>query len=203
MKLSIMQNWQKEALSIARSSILEEFWKADLSNYNPKNPELLQPGAAFVTLKKEDGTEHWSLRGCIGSLVATRPLWEDIKINAKNAAFLDPRFPLLQEKETKNLIIEISVLTPPEERKFNAIEELIQYLPENKPGLIIQLWYKQATFLPSVWEELPDPEQFLIHLIYKAWLSPEEFVQNFQDVKVFTYGSIEFKDKWESIDLIL
>ena len=194
-----MQNWQKEALSLAKSSILEEFWKASLENYYPKNPELLRPGAAFVTLKKDDGTEHWSLRWCIGSLVATRPLWEDIKINAKNAAFSDPRFPPLQEDEIKNLIVEISVLTPPEEKQFNSIEELLQYLSENKPGLIIQLWYKQATFLPSVWEELPDAEQFLVHLIYKAWLTPEEFVQNFNNVKIFTYWSIEFKDKWENI----
>ena len=197
-----MQAWQKEALSIAKTSILEEFWKASLENYYPKSPELLQPGAAFVTLKKEDGTEHGSLRGCIGSLVATRPLWEDIKINAKNAAFSDPRFPPLQEDETKNLIVEISVLTPSEEKQFNSIEELLQYLSENKPGLIIQLWYKQATFLPSVWEELPDAEQFLVHLIYKAWLTPEEFVQNFQDVKVFTYWSIEFKDRWENIPVL-
>ena len=197
-----MQNWQKEALSIAKTSILEEFGKADLSNYYPKSPELLEPWAAFVTLKKEDWTQHWSLRWCIGSLIAVRPLWEDIKINAKNAAFSDPRFPPLQEEETKNLIVEISVLTPPEEKQFDTIEELLQYLSKNKPGLIIQLGYKQATFLPSVWEELPDPDQFLIHLIYKAWLTPEEFVQNFKDVKIFVYSSIEFKDKWENIPVL-
>jgi len=198
-----MQNWQKETLSLAKSAILEEFGKVSLENYYPKNSELLQPGAAFVTLKKEDSTEHGSLRWCIGSLVATRPLREDIKINAKNAAFSDPRFPPLQENEIKNLIVEISVLTPPEEKQFNNIEELLQYLVENKPGLIIQLWYKQATFLPSVWEELPDVEQFLVHLIYKAWLTSEEFVQNFQDVKIFTYESIEFKDSWENIKEII
>ena len=193
---------QKEALSIAKTSILEEFWKADLSNYYPDAPELLEPGASFVTLKKDDWTAHWSLRWCIGSLIATRPLWEDIMINAKNAAFRDPRFPPLSENETKNLIVEISVLTPPEEKKFNSVLELIEYLEKYKPGLIIQLWPYQATFLPSVWEELPDAEQFLVHLIYKAWLTPQQFVENFHLAKIYTYNTIEFKDRWENIPVI-
>jgi AMMECR1 domain-containing protein len=72
-------------------------------------------------------------------LIAVRPLYEDIIINAKNAAFSDPRFPPLQEEETNNLIVEISVLTEPVERKFNNIEDLLSYLRENKSGLIIQL----------------------------------------------------------------
>lgn len=197
-----MQSRQQEALSIAKTSILEEFWKANLSNYSPTNPQLQQTGACFVTLKKDDWTTHWSLRWCIWSLIAIRPLWEDIKINAKNAAFRDPRFPPLSEEETKNLIVEISVLTPPEEKNFSNIKELLDYLSTNKAGLIIQLWPKQATFLPSVWEELPDPEQFLIHLIYKAWLTPQEFVENFPFVKIYTYNTIEFKDKRENIPVI-
>ena len=197
-----MKKIYKEALSIAKTSILEEFWRANLSNYYPKNPQLQQPGACFVTLKKDDWTTHWSLRWCIWSLIAIRPLREDIKINAKNAAFRDPRFPPLSEEETKNLIVEISVLTPPEEKNFSNIKELLDYLSVNKPGLIIQLWPKQATFLLSVWEELPDPEQFLIHLIYKAWLTPQEFVESFPFVKTFTYNTIEFKDKRENIPVI-
>ena len=197
-----METWQREALSLAKTSILEEFWKANLDWYFPKNERLKELGAAFVTLKKDDGTEHWSLRGCIGSLVAVRPLYEDIIINAKNAAFSDPRFPPLQENETENLIIEISVLTQPQEVEFKNIEELLSYLNEKKSWLIIQLWIKQATFLPSVWEELPNPDQFLLHLIYKAWLTPEEFVSNFDKVKIFVYSSIEFKDKWKNIKII-
>ena len=197
-----MQNWQLEALSLAKTSILEKFWKADLSNYIPKNSELLKSWAAFVTLKKNDWTEHGTLRWCIGSLIATRPLYEDIIINAKNAAFSDPRFPPLKEEEVQDLIVEISVLTEPVERKFNSIEELLEYLAKNKPGLIIQLWYKQATFLPSVWEELPDPDQFLLHLIYKAGLQPEEFVGNFDQVKIFVYDTIEFKDYWKKIPIL-
>ena len=197
-----MEAWQKEALSLAKTSILEEFWKASLAWYFPKNERLKEPGAAFVTLKKDDGSEHGSLRWCIGSLIAVRPLYEDIIINAKNAAFSDPRFSPLQEDETENLIIEISVLTQPQEVKFKSVEELLSYLNEKKPWLIIQLWIKQATFLPSVWEELPDPDQFLLHLIYKAWLTLEEFISNFDKFKIFVYGSIEFKDKWTNIEVI-
>jgi AMMECR1 domain-containing protein len=65
--------------------------------------------------------------------VAVRPLWQDIYINAKNAAFSDPRFPPLTEEETKNLKIEISVLTEPKPVKFNSIQELLKYLTQNKP----------------------------------------------------------------------
>jgi AmmeMemoRadiSam system protein A len=197
-----MEAWKKEALMLAKTSILEGFWKTNLSWYVPENEELKKLWAAFVTFKKDDGTEHGSLRGCIGSLIATRPLYEDIIINAKNAAFSDHRFLPLQEEETNNLIVEISVLTKPLERNFNNIEELLSYLKQNKPGLIIQLWAYQATFLPSVWAELQDEEQFLVHLIYKAWLTPEQFVTDFDQVKIFIYESIEFKDKWENITVI-
>jgi len=194
-----MEVWKKESLLLAKQSILEDFWKADLNWYYPENKELLEKRACFVTLKKLDGTEHWSLRGCIGSLIATRPLYEDIIVNAKNAAFSDPRFPPLTYEETNNLLVEISVLTEPQPLYVNSIEDLLEYLKQKHPGLIIKLWYNQATFLPSVWEELPDEEQFLVHLIYKAGLTPEEFIKNFDKVEIFVYYTIEFKDKWDVI----
>ena len=194
-----MEAWKEEALWLAKHSILEEFGKDDLTAYQPKSAELLKPGAAFVTLKTLQGNRE-SLRGCIGSLVAVRPLWQDIYINAKNAAFSDPRFPPLTEEETQNLKIEISVLTEPKTVKFNSIQELLEYLAQNKPGLIIKLGMHQATFLPSVWKELPDPEEFLVHLIYKAGLTPQEFIENFDKAEILVYDSIEFEKRWEEIE---
>jgi AmmeMemoRadiSam system protein A len=160
----------------------------------------LKIGACFVTLKKKSSANtHWELRWCIGSLTATRPLYEDIIINAKNAAFSDPRFQPLSEDETDDLIVEISVLTSPRSKKFSSFQKLLEYLRENKPGLIISLdWYK-STFLPSVWEELPDEEQFLVHLIYKAWLNPEYFMKNFSQAEIYVYTTNEFKNDWKNI----
>ena len=196
-----MENWKKEALSLAKKSILEKFWKIDLNGYYPENKELLEKWACFVTLKKRN-SNTWNLRWCIWSIIAYRKLYEDIIDNAKNSAFKDPRFLPLSFGETKDLIVEISVLTKPKEKNFENIEDLLSFLERNKPWLIIKLFWRQATFLPSVWEEIQDAEQFLIHLIYKAWLSPEEFVQNFAQAEIFIYTSIEFKDFWENIEII-
>ena len=193
-----MKNYQKEALQLAKNSILEEFWKASLDNYYPKNKELLEKKACFVTLKKA-GDERLSLRWCIGSLVPTRELYLDIIDNAKNAAFNDPRFSPLTYEEVNDLFVEISILQIPYEVKFNSIEELLYKLQEEKPWLIIKLFWRQATFLPSVWEEIKDSEQFLIHLILKAWLNIEDFVQNFKEAQIFFYTTEEFWEKWKNI----
>ncbi len=196
-----MESWQKEALSLAKTSILEGFGMASLESYSPQNKELLDTKASFITLKKREISRN-SLRWCIWSIVAYRPLYEDIIENAKSAAFKDPRFfPLIYE-EVKDLLIEISVLTTPEEKNFFSIEELLEFLKQNKPWLIIDLDWHSATFLPSVWEEIENEEQFLIHLIYKAWLSPEYFIQNFNKVKIEIYYTIEFNNTWENIEII-
>ena len=194
-----MEAWKEEALWLAKHSILEDFGKDNLSNYQPKSLELLKPGAAFVTLKTLQKSKE-ILRWCIGSLIAVRLLWQDIYINAKNAAFSDPRFPSLTEDETKKLKIEISVLTKPKLIRPSSIQELLKHLAQNKPWLIIKLWVYQATFLPSVWKELPNPEDFLMHLIYKAWLTPQEFIKNFDKSEISVYNSIEFEKKWEEIN---
>jgi len=190
---------QQEALTLAKSAILEEFGKESLEGYRPLSKELQVPWAAFVTLRKGKD-ERWELRWCIGSLIPTRFLWQDIIINAKNAAFRDPRFPPLTEQELSwPLFLEISVLSHPYPVEFQTIHDLLQALREKKPWVIIQLGSRQATFLPSVWKELPDEEQFLIHLLLKAGISPEEFVANFHQAKIFFYDSEEFGSPWDQI----
>ena len=127
---------------------------------------LKQNGACFVTLE----IDH-QLRGCIGSLEAYRPLVLDVVENAYAAAFLDPRFSPLQESEYDALHYHISILHPAQEMQVTSEQDLLQQLRPGVDGLIIEDAGRRATFLPSVWESLPEPADFLRHLKHKAGLS--------------------------------
>lgn len=132
-------------------------------------PETLgHPAATFVTL--ETGGE---LRGCIGRLEAQRPLVEDIAENAFAAAFRDSRFPPLTAAEWPALDIHISVLTPAEPLPVAGESELLATLRPGRDGLILEDGRRRATFLPSVWESLPDKEEFLAHLKLKAGMATD------------------------------
>jgi len=126
---------------------------------------LREPRATFVTLN-----EHGRLRGCIGSLEAVRPLVEDVAHNAYAAAFSDPRFPSLQARELADLDVHISVLSPAAPMSFTSEEDLIRQLRPGVDGLILEDGYHRGTFLPAVWESLPDAHDFLQHLKLKAGL---------------------------------
>lgn len=130
--------------------------------------ELHEKRASFVTLHKEG-----VLRGCIGSLAATMPLVQDVSEHAFAAAFKDPRFGRVTEVELKSISIHLSVLSTPESIQFNDEAELLQQIRPGEDGLIFREGSRQGTFLPSVWESLPDPEQFLAHLKQKAGLEPD------------------------------
>ncbi len=126
---------------------------------------LNEPRACFVTLER-----HAQLRGCIGSLQAYRPLIEDVADNAFAAAFRDPRFSPLTEREREGLEMHISVLSPAEPMRFDSEADLLAQLRPGVDGLIMEEGHLRGTFLPSVWEQLPEPEQFLAHLKLKAGL---------------------------------
>jgi len=135
----------------------------------PAEHWLQETGASFVTLHR-----HGALRGCIGSLNARRPLGEDVAGNAVSAAFHDPRFPPLSRNEFPEIDIEVSLLSPPEEI-FPADETaLMAMLRPGEDGLILEYGAHRATFLPQVWEQLPNPALFLAHLKQKAGL-PADF----------------------------
>ncbi|MDD3759689.1 MAG: AmmeMemoRadiSam system protein A [Acidithiobacillus sp.] len=121
--------------------------------------------ASFVTLNKQGG-----LRGCIGHLQAVQPLVVDVAENAFNAAFRDLRFPPVERFELDQLDIHISLLSMPEPLAVQSEAELLQSLEPSKDGLIIEAQGHRATFLPSVWKQLPKPEDFLLHLKRKAGL---------------------------------
>ncbi|MBU2781717.1 MAG: AmmeMemoRadiSam system protein A [Acidithiobacillus caldus] len=122
--------------------------------------------ATFVTLNKRG-----RLRGCIGNLQAIQPLVVDVAENAFNAAFRDPRFPPVERSELDRLDIHISLLGTPEPLAAQSEAELLQSLEPGKDGLIIEAQGHRATFLPSVWEQLPRPEDFLLQLKRKAGLA--------------------------------
>ena len=131
---------------------------------------LKQPRASFVTLQIAG-----QLRGCIGSLQASRPLIEDVSHNAFAAAFRDPRFPPLQADEYDDLEYHVSILGLPEPMAFKSEEDLISQLRVGVDGLILEDLGHRGTFLPSVWESLPKPKQFWQHLKAKAGLSQDHW----------------------------
>jgi AmmeMemoRadiSam system protein B/AmmeMemoRadiSam system protein A len=155
-------------------------------NPNAQIPPLLSaPGAAFVTLRR-NGT----LRGCIGSAVATRPLIVDVVQHAFNAAFRDWRFPRLALDELASLELSVSVLTAPVPMDFADEADLLAQLRPGSDGLIIEDTGRAALFLPSVWEEIRDPRRFLTLLKLKAGMAAEHFSPGFAARR---FRSIEVK----------
>ena len=141
--------------------------------------DLQSNGASFVTLTKNN-----ELRGCIGSLEAYQPLIEDVTNNAQAAAFSDPRFAPVSLAELKDIHIQVSVLTKPEAIEFSSEADLLQQLRPNIDGLIIEEQGRRGTFLPTVWESLTTPEQFLQHLKLKANLPANYWSDS---IKVYRY----------------
>lgn len=127
---------------------------------------LRAPGASFVTLMRGG-----RLRGCVGSIRARRPLGEDVRANARAAAFSDPRFPPLTEPEWPQIRVEVSLLTPPELLSPAPSEEAAAAaLRPGLDGVVLEYGELGATFLPQVWMQLGEPRVFLAHLKHKAGL---------------------------------
>lgn len=130
---------------------------------------LADPGATFVTL-----TRRGELRGCIGSLIAERALRDDVESNARAAAFRDPRFAPLTRGEYADIRVEISLLSPMEPITGIDERQLIETLRPGIDGVLLEYGARRGTFLPQVWEQLPEPHRFLAHLKQKAGL-PADF----------------------------
>jgi len=172
----------KILLKIARDAIRQRLFMDTLIDKKiliSQYPFLNELKGVFVTL-----TIDGNLRGCIGSLIAKRSLIGDIISNAVSAAFYDHRFKPLSKEEFDKIKIEISLLSQPVEMPYINFGDLKEKLIPNKHGVIIKLGNKQATFLPQVWEQLPDFETFIYHLYVKAGLDVDN--PN-QAPLVFTY----------------
>jgi len=154
-------------LARARNAIADAF--ALPTSAEPTHPALSAPGATFVTLRL--GGE---LRGCVGTLVAERPLGHDVRLQALCAAFRDTRFEALQREEFEALDIEVSLLEPALPLAVASEAEARAALRPGIDGVILEWRGQRATFLPQVWEQLPEPRQFLAALKRKAGL-PADF----------------------------
>ena len=152
----------------------------------PDHPALSSQGASFVTL-----TLGGQLRGCIGSLSAVRPLREDVDRNAVNAGFRDPRFPPLSRDELDQVRVEVSVLSEPEPMQFSSEADALAQLRPGIDGVIFASGWHQATFLPQVWESLPDVHEFMAHLKRKAGLPADHWGA---DVRLARYQVRKFKE---------
>lgn len=156
----------------------------DYDKYN-FHTELFEPKATFVTLYL-----YGHLRGCIGSLVASKPLLQDLVDNAKSAAFSDPRFVPLSEDEFLDIDIEVSILTTPQPLDYIDASDLKEKIVPHKHGVILKHSYHQVTFLPSVWEQLSDFEQFFTHLCQKAGMQGNCLDKH---PEILTYEALKYK----------
>ncbi|MDY6944815.1 MAG: AmmeMemoRadiSam system protein A [Pseudomonadota bacterium] len=184
--MSLAPAQRAELLTLARASIDAALALGEFAPYEgePLDPALNRPGASFVTLRI--GTE---LRGCCGTVEATRPLHLDVWHNAWASAFADPRFPALTPEEWTGTRIEISVLSEPEPCDVRSESELLAVLRPGKDGVILQAGAKRSTFLPAVWEQLPEPREFIRHLKLKGgW--PVDFWP--ADMQVWRYTTESF-----------
>lgn len=150
---------------------------------HPAALQMLQ--ACFVTLQI-----NAQLRGCIGSLEAFRPLVEDVAENAFSAAFRDPRFSPVNEQEFEQLDYHISILSPSEPIEFKSENDLLKKLRPGIDGLVLDEGGRRSTFLPSVWDSLPSPRQFLAQLKVKTGL-PADYWSDSIKVERYTVEDIK------------
>ncbi|HEV2854424.1 MAG TPA: AmmeMemoRadiSam system protein A [Thermoanaerobaculia bacterium] len=168
-------------LRIARESVAEALGLGASGRY--EEPWLREPGACFVTLRRQG-----DLRGCVGSVRAYRPLFEDVWSNARASAFRDTRFHPVEPWEWAEISVEVSLLSAPEPLACSCEEEALRLLRPGVDGVILEYQEYRSTFLPQVWEQLPDPRDFLGHLKAKAGLrrgfwAPEVRLQRYGVMK--------------------
>lgn len=142
--------------------------------------ELLQDGASFVTLQRAG-----RLRGCIGTLVATQPLYQDVAEHAIAAGTQDYRFPRVSVDELPTLHYEISILSKPVPLPYETPEDLLDQLQPGIHGVVLVSGQSRATFLPQVWQSIPKKEEFLDHLCVKMGAGAGEWRKQHLEVSVY------------------
>ena len=189
MKQVLNQPEKEILLKIAREALEKAVRLEPLPNIVLENlpADLREDGASFVTLTIND-----HLRGCIGTLEAYQPLAKDVQEHAVAAALQDFRFPNVQPNELPHINIEVSVLTPKIPVDYSGPKELLTKVRPDIDGVVLQDGFRKATFLPQVWEKIPDPEDFLSQLCLKMG-APGDLWQKKQ-LQVFVYQVEEFRE---------
>ena len=192
MKETLSTQDREALLKLARSAIEARLVKrAKVVRPRQVSSVLKESRGCFVTLHK-----HGRLRGCIGTIEPICSLLECVERSAQSAAFDDPRFPPLKADELKEIDIETSVLSVPKPLGFANGEELKRKLEPNVHGVILSRGGHRSTFLPQVWRQLPDKEQFLEHLCLKGGMSPKAWQDPETRVEVYeaeVFGEDDFK----------
>lgn len=185
---SLSTEQRQTLLQVARRSIEQGLSEGRPLTVDPGTfeAELQAVRATFVTLERQG-----ELRGCIGHLEAVQPLVSDVAENAFSAAFRDPRFPPMDAAEWPGVSVHISILTPAEPLRFEDEPDLLSQLRPGVDGLILSDGPNRGTFLPAVWESLPDPEDFFRQLKRKAGLPPDHWSSHLQ---VARYRTESFGD---------
>jgi AmmeMemoRadiSam system protein A len=173
---------QSQLLRLAREALERGVAGAYLPpiNLTGLSKSLQEDGASFVTL-----TIDGNLRGCIGTLEPYQPLAEDVREHAVAAALNDYRFPPVNASEVARIQIEISRLTTPEPLLYQDTNDLLKKLRPGIDGVVLKDHWKRATFLPQVWEKIPDPQEFLSHLCHKMGVPIDTWRKKKLDVLVY------------------
>ena len=175
-------------LKLARETIESFVRKKKIKKPSSYDSVFEKKQGVFCTLE-----ENGELRGCIGLPYAVKPLIEAV-MEAAMSSTQDPRFPPLAENELKKITIELSVLTEPEEIKERG-RDVLKVIEPHKDGLIMKYGYNSGLFLPQVWDELADKEEFLTHLCFKAGLPPDYWLR--PDIRLYRFHVQAFKEKQE------
>ncbi|MEM0243550.1 MAG: AmmeMemoRadiSam system protein A [Candidatus Aenigmatarchaeota archaeon] len=183
---------KKFIINLAKKAI-EVYVKANRIISKPREypSELNEKRGVFVTIYKKVNNQSY-LRGCIGLPYPTKPLIEGI-IEAAISATRDPRFPPLDEKELKEIFVEVSILSKPEKIEGKNYKEILEKIRPFKDGIIIKKGTKSALFLPQVWDDIPKKEEFLSYLCIKAGLPPNEWTKEGTEFYKFEAEVVEEK----------
>jgi len=179
----LTQNHIEQLFDIARTALRKTIieddhrWQPDLAHL--PDP-LRQPAATFVTLHT-DGKLH----GCIGSVEPRLPMAWDVAKNAIAAARHDPRFPVLRSEELDRTAVEVSILSPMQEVSYRTMNDLLDKIRPGVDGVMVERGWQRGLLLPQVWEQIPDPLEFLGHVALKAGASPDIYLA--PDAKVYIF----------------
>jgi uncharacterized protein len=175
-------------LALARTTIQKAVAHQALPTWEKKDlsEDLIRKGASFVTL-----TINGDLRGCIGTLEAYQSLVDDVRDHARQAALEDYRFPPVSAGEVSKLHIEISRLTAPVPLEYENVTDLSARLHPGEDGVILKDGFRRATFLPQVWDQLPEVDEFLSHLCVKMGASADLWRQKVLEVSIYHVEEFE------------
>lgn len=178
---------RRTLLLLARRAVVQAARHADAPDVPDSiSAHLRQKKGAFVTL-----TQNGQLRGCIGDIFPEDPLVEAVINNARNAALRDPRFSPVMPDELGSIEIEVSVLSVPKPLPFSSPENLLGRLRPRVHGVVLHVDGSRATFLPQVWEQLPNAVDFLNHLSAKAGRTPSAWRGSGTEVETYTAEAFE------------